>query len=111
VRPALLLNSAGFDYGAGDPVGDLRDGVEAAGALGALIGRVAAERCGSRVAYVLEGGYDVTAVASSIALLAQAQDTPSSPGCAEPGAIPDPVRKTLGRLPGILQGSQPSASK
>ncbi len=70
VRPDVLLVSAGFDYAAGDPVGDLGVAVEAASALGRCIATVAAEYCDGRVAYVLEGGYDLDALTESIALIA-----------------------------------------
>lgn len=72
VQPEILLVSAGFDYVAGDPVGDLGVGVEAASALGECIGEVAGSYCGGRVAYVLEGGYDLDAIAESIARIATA---------------------------------------
>jgi acetoin utilization deacetylase AcuC-like enzyme len=67
VRPNLLVVSAGFDYVSGDPVGDLGVGVDAAGRLAAVIGEVAGRYCDGRVAYVLEGGYDLDAVTESIA--------------------------------------------
>ncbi|MEO6835570.1 MAG: histone deacetylase [Candidatus Tumulicola sp.] len=72
VRPDLLLVSAGFDYVAGDPVGDLGVDVSAAGALAATINAVAARYCEGRIAYVLEGGYDLDALTRSIALIASA---------------------------------------
>jgi acetoin utilization deacetylase AcuC-like enzyme len=74
VRPDLILVSAGFDYVAGDPVGDLGIGVEAASALGERIAAVAAEYCKNRVVYVLEGGYDLDALTESIARIAAASD-------------------------------------
>lgn len=69
VMPDILVVSAGFDYVAGDPVGDLGIGVEAAAALGRLIQSVARMHCAGRVTYVLEGGYDLEAIARSIELL------------------------------------------
>jgi acetoin utilization deacetylase AcuC-like enzyme len=70
VKPELLVVSAGFDYVAGDPVGDLGVGVESAERLAALLGRVAERHCRGRIAYVLEGGYDLDALTESIALIA-----------------------------------------
>lgn len=72
VAPELLLISAGFDYLAGDPVGDLGVGETAAARLGALIARVAAEHCRGHVAYVLEGGYRIDGLTASIAAIAAA---------------------------------------
>ncbi len=65
--PTAIVSSAGFDYVAGDPVGDLGVGVEAPGALARAINRTARTYCGGRVAYVLEGGYDIDALTESIA--------------------------------------------
>jgi acetoin utilization deacetylase AcuC-like enzyme len=72
VRPDLLIVSAGFDYASGDPVGDLGVGREAASALGAAIAAAAARFCDGRVAYVLEGGYDLDVLTESIAAIAAA---------------------------------------
>ncbi len=75
VRPELILVSAGFDYVAGDPVGDLGVGVEAASALGECIAAVAEEYCKRRVAYVLEGGYDLDVLTESITRIVRASDS------------------------------------
>ncbi len=72
VRPDMFLVSAGFDYVAGDPVGDLGVGVEAATPLAQCIARTANEYCGGRVAYVLEGGYVIDAIVESIERIARA---------------------------------------
>jgi acetoin utilization deacetylase AcuC-like enzyme len=70
VRPSLLLVSAGFDYVAGDPVGDLGVGVEAATPVARVIRETAQRHCDGRVAYVLEGGYVIEAIAGSIERIA-----------------------------------------
>ena len=68
VQPDLLIVSAGFDYVAGDPVGDLGVGRRGCGSPRDGDRRRTAERfCGGRVAYVLEGGYDLDALTDSIA--------------------------------------------
>ncbi len=71
VRPDMLVVSAGFDYVAGDPVGDLGVGVEVATPLAERIEQTADEYCGGRVAYVLEGGYVIDAIAESIERIAR----------------------------------------
>lgn len=89
LRPSAIVVSAGFDYVRGDPVGDLGVGVEAAGALAGVIGAAAGAFCGGRVAYVLEGGYDIDALAASIALVARSVDRGDyAPSGAHISAIP-----------------------
>jgi acetoin utilization deacetylase AcuC-like enzyme len=110
VKPDFLVVSAGFDYVAGDPVGDLGIGVEAAGCLASVIERTAAEHCGGRTAYVLEGGYDIDALARSITLIGEgAGSQAASRAAAEFSAVPQPIRGTLseifGRFPGTTQGA------
>ena len=87
VRPNLLLVSAGFDYVAGDSVGDLGVGVEAAAPIAAAIADVAAEYCDAAVAYVLEGGYEIDALTHSISAIADARAGAQSPA-ADPRAVP-----------------------
>jgi acetoin utilization deacetylase AcuC-like enzyme len=96
VRPDLLIVSAGFDYVAGDSVGDLGVGVEAAEPIAAAIRRVADERCGGSVAYVLEGGYSIDALTESIAAIARAYDgRAKSSAAADPSAIPRDVCRRM----------------
>jgi acetoin utilization deacetylase AcuC-like enzyme len=106
VRPSLLIVSAGFDYVAGDSVGDLGVGVEAAAPLAAVIRRTAEEHCGGSVAYVLEGGYGIDALARSIAAIAQVHDAMALSGSpADPNAIPLDVRKSVQAFFRISQGT------
>jgi acetoin utilization deacetylase AcuC-like enzyme len=95
-RPQLLVVSAGFDYVAGDPIGDLGVDAGVAGALAATINAVAERHCGGRIAYVLEGGYDLDALTDSIALIATASDRRSTdPSGADAASIPSAVRNVL----------------
>jgi acetoin utilization deacetylase AcuC-like enzyme len=96
VRPDLLIVSAGFDYVAGDSVGDLGVDVDAAAPLAAVIREVAAEYCGGSVAYVLEGGYGIAALTRSIAAIAAVSDGALPElGTADRGAIPSDLSQAL----------------
>jgi acetoin utilization deacetylase AcuC-like enzyme len=75
VRPAAIVVSAGFDYVVGDPIGDLGVSVDAARWLARAINRTARTYCGGRVAYVLEGGYDVDALTASIVEVIESSDS------------------------------------
>jgi len=96
VRPDVILVSAGFDYVAGDRVGDLGVGAEAAAPVAAAIRGVAEEHCDGAVAYVLEGGYEVGALATSIAVIAVAHDAREAPAAVtELSDIPRGIRAKL----------------
>jgi acetoin utilization deacetylase AcuC-like enzyme len=100
VRPNLVLVSAGFDYVAGDSVGDLGVGVEAARGVAATIRVVADEHANGSVTYVLEGGYGLDAVAESIGSIARVHDAPAPPAVnadrnAMPARVRDAVRESL----------------
>lgn len=102
VRPDLVLVSAGFDYVVGDQVGDLGVGVEAALAVAAAIRR-AAEEHSAGVAYVLEGGYSIDAITTSIASIAQIHDRTSAPSrMTAANALPSALRERVGSVREIL---------
>lgn len=72
--PELVLVSAGYDAHAADPLGGMR--VSTAG-FAALTGQVAAladELCGGRVAFVLEGGYNLESLSASVAATLRASE-------------------------------------
>jgi acetoin utilization deacetylase AcuC-like enzyme len=96
VRPDLIVASAGFDYVAGDPVGDLGVDVSAASFLTRAINRTAREHCNGRVAYVLEGGYDIDQLTESIAQVIACTDRgETAQAGAQPDSIPAAQRELL----------------
>lgn len=103
VRPDMLIVSAGFDYVSGDPVGDLGVDVSAATHLAALIERVARTYCAGRVAYILEGGYDTSALAQSVACIIEAHDGGEvrSSG-ADVAAVPERQQAVVQRIHELL---------
>ncbi len=89
IRPDLIVVSAGFDFVAGDPVGDLGVDVAATRGIAGAIRRAAARWCDSRVVYVLEGGYLIDALTEGIGAVADAND----------GGIPEPSGADRGAIP------------
>jgi acetoin utilization deacetylase AcuC-like enzyme len=65
-RPDFLLVSAGFDCHARDPLADMRVTEPGFAAMARRLKALAAECCQGRMALVLEGGYDLQALASSV---------------------------------------------
>ncbi|MBV8353965.1 MAG: histone deacetylase [Candidatus Eremiobacteraeota bacterium] len=93
LRPNLLVVSAGYDFAAGDPVGDLGVDITAAGALGALIREVADEYCSGRAVFVLEGGYDLDLLGRGVEATIRAYDAGRSAlGTADAQAVPERER-------------------
>ena len=66
--PDLLLISAGFDAHRADPLADLRLEIEDFGWITDQLVAVADRHCGGKLVSVLEGGYDLDALAASAAL-------------------------------------------
>ncbi len=89
-KPDLIVVSAGYDFAAGDPVGDLGvDPLRASTALARLIAGVAARHARGRVAYTLEGGYDPDVLAASVAATLRGHDAArASASDADARAIP-----------------------
>ena len=66
--PELLIISAGFDAHRADPLADLRLGTEDFGWVTDRLLAIADTHCPGRVVSILEGGYDLDALAASAAL-------------------------------------------
>ena len=67
-KPELLIISAGFDAHKADPLAQLRLDTEDFGWITDQLLAVADECCGGKVVSILEGGYDLRALAASAAL-------------------------------------------
>ena len=90
-EPGLILVSAGFDAHRDDPLaGMLLDERGYAGMVLDL-NRAAGKICGGRILYVLEGGYNLEALAASVeATVATGMDPPESGPELEPSPNSDP---------------------
>jgi acetoin utilization deacetylase AcuC-like enzyme len=64
--PDFVLISAGFDAHERDPLSDTRVTTDGFGRMTQTVASFAASRCGGRVVSLLEGGYDLDALADSV---------------------------------------------
>src|SRR5439155_8350568 len=76
--PRLLLVSAGFDAHADDPLATCRVSDEGYAAMAGSVRRLA-ERLDVPVGVVLEGGYDLAALARSVAIVLEVLAAPEAP--------------------------------
>jgi acetoin utilization deacetylase AcuC-like enzyme len=89
LRPDLIVVSAGYDFAAGDPVGDLGvDATAASAALAALLRETAETYASGRIAYCLEGGYDVATLARAVEATLRGHASGAPAQAADPEAIP-----------------------
>jgi len=65
-RPQFLLVSAGFDAHFADPLAQLLFSCHGYFGIATLLKELADELCGGRIAYALEGGYDLEAISWSV---------------------------------------------
>ncbi len=66
-QPDLILVSAGFDAHKADPLGGMELSSECFGLLATEIKKLAGELCGGKAVFVLEGGYDLWSLQTSVA--------------------------------------------
>lgn len=105
-QPELILVSAGYDGHWRDPIAGIR---LSTGGYAQLVGELlslAEEHCSGRIAFVLEGGYDLKALAASVAatLAALLGEEPRDPlGKAAEEPIPlDDLLRTIKEAHGLL---------
>ncbi|MCU0511127.1 MAG: histone deacetylase [Anaerolineae bacterium] len=93
--PELILVSAGFDGHFVDPLASMRLSLAGYDRLARQLIRLAEELCGGRIVFVMEGGYDLTALSHGMANIARAllgeadySDPLGMPGGTEPDISP-----------------------
>jgi acetoin utilization deacetylase AcuC-like enzyme len=67
-EPEFVILSSGFDAHQQDPLGGMALTTAGFGELTAILTRLAQETCGGKLLSVLEGGYDLEALAESVAV-------------------------------------------
>jgi acetoin utilization deacetylase AcuC-like enzyme len=83
-RPEMLLISAGFDAHAADPLASMRLSTAAYRRFASQLRTLADETCDGRIAFFLEGGYDLTALGSSVHAVLEVLTAPAAPELAHP---------------------------
>jgi acetoin utilization deacetylase AcuC-like enzyme len=94
-RPQLILVSAGFDAHHVDPIAMMRLTHPGYALLTRQLKQLADELCGGKIVFVMEGGYDVQALAHGMRNVAHVllnEDNISDPYGAAPGHDPDAAR-------------------
>jgi acetoin utilization deacetylase AcuC-like enzyme len=86
-EPELILVSAGFDAHRDDPLAGMLLDERGYARMAADLNRAAAKLCGGRILYVLEGGYNLKALAASVETTVAAGLDPPEAG---PGLEPSP---------------------
>lgn len=89
-EPEFIVASVGFDIAAGDPLGGMAVTAAGFGRLAAVLSGLAERTAAGRLALVLEGGYDPTALREGVreTLRALASAAPSPPPEASPDGAP-----------------------
>ena len=95
-EPDLILVSAGFDAHRDDPLADCRLTADSFAAM-ALQVRALADELDVPVGAVLEGGYDLRALASSVAAALEAFSSGGEPPSVPPNGITRRAAEVLGR--------------
>jgi acetoin utilization deacetylase AcuC-like enzyme len=83
-RPEFILVSAGFDIAAGDPLGGMAVSREGFGLLTDALSSLAVKSSAGRIAFVLEGGYDLPALRNGVREVLDRLSRPAAP-------LPDPA--------------------
>ena len=77
-RPDWILVSAGFDPHQRDPLGAMDVTEQGFGAMAAMLLRLAEKHCGGKIAFLLEGGYDLAALKNSVLAVLQQMKGPAA---------------------------------
>jgi acetoin utilization deacetylase AcuC-like enzyme len=90
--PDLIIVSAGFDAHARDPLAGMRVTERGFAAMASSLSDLASSTCGGKLVLVLEGGYDLAALAASVrasleVLTGRREDFPKGAGTAAIDAV------------------------
>lgn len=97
-QPEWILVSAGFDPHRSDPLGGMDVTEKGFGAMATMLLDLAAKHAGGKIAFLLEGGYDLTALKNSVLTVLQRMkgDSEGGPLAGTGGELVEPlIRKVL----------------
>lgn len=94
-EPEFILVSAGFDIGAGDPLGGMSVTSRGFGMMAGALRAMAERSAGGRLAFVLEGGYNLETLRDGVREVLASLAAPDSPTLPEP-AVSETTRVELG---------------
>jgi acetoin utilization deacetylase AcuC-like enzyme len=101
-RPELILVSAGFDIARGDPLAEMNVSPSGFARMTEVLLAISAVCCPGRLVFVLEGGYDLRALAAGVSAVLSTVTEGGSPSLREGGApsreteaVIEAVQKTL----------------
>ncbi|MBI2568516.1 MAG: histone deacetylase [Candidatus Schekmanbacteria bacterium] len=96
--PELVLVSAGFDAHRRDPLADMNVSTEGFAYLAAIVCAIAAECCGGKVVFVLEGGYDLIGLTTSIRAVLEVATGRTPPSARVPSHVGDRAVEEIRRF-------------
>jgi acetoin utilization deacetylase AcuC-like enzyme len=96
--PDLVLVSAGFDAHARDPLGDMSLTDAGFARLCAIVAALADRHAGGRLVLVLEGGYDLAALAAGVAACVDVMGGAVPPPAAAPAAPRAAAERVIERV-------------
>jgi acetoin utilization deacetylase AcuC-like enzyme len=106
-RPDMVIVSAGFDAHARDPLAEMCVTARGFAAMCSSVKQLAEACCGGKLVLLLEGGYDLTALAQSVrgcleVLTGRREDFPGGVGAEAPAALraTHEALSRVGRPPG-----------
>jgi acetoin utilization deacetylase AcuC-like enzyme len=95
-KPDWILVSAGFDPHRRDPLGGMNVTEEGFGAMAQILLRLAERHAGGKVAFLLEGGYDLAGLNNSVAAVLNAMQ--QKPQKDFPAAKSDKIQNLIRRI-------------